>query len=132
MGSVAGRDVLGQALGEPGRVIGRPAGAAGVAVHRAATGHVPPHRSIAAAGARLVYQPRSVMSKGGLVSGLRRCASGAVSPRWMPGSRPGTTSAESAEIRRLKKENAELRQANEILRTASAFFAAELDRPATR
>jgi transposase len=37
-----------------------------------------------------------------------------------------------AEIRRLKRENAELRRTNEILRTASAFFAAELDRPAPR
>lgn len=48
------------------------------------------------------------------------------------GARPGTTSEEHAEIRRLKRENAELRRANEILRTASAFFAAELDRPTTR
>jgi transposase len=45
------------------------------------------------------------------------------------GDREGTTSAEAAEIRRLRKENAELRRANEILKTASAFFAAaELDR----
>jgi transposase len=48
------------------------------------------------------------------------------------GARPGTTSEELAEIRRLKRENAELRRTNEILRTASAFFAAELDRPAPR
>src|SRR5215203_5968980 len=47
------------------------------------------------------------------------------------GTRPGTTSEELAEIRRLKRENAELRRVNEILRTASAFFAAELDRPRT-
>jgi transposase len=45
------------------------------------------------------------------------------------GSRPGKTSSELAEIRELKKENAELRRANEILKSASAFFAAELDRP---
>ena len=45
------------------------------------------------------------------------------------GSRPGTTSAESAELKRLKRENAELRRANAILKAASAFFAAELDRP---
>ncbi len=45
------------------------------------------------------------------------------------GARPGVTSEESAEIRSLRKENAELRRANEILKTASAFFAqAELDR----
>ena len=48
------------------------------------------------------------------------------------GQRPGTTSAEHAEIRRLKRENAELRRANEILKAASAFFAAELDRPHQR
>jgi transposase len=48
------------------------------------------------------------------------------------GARPGLTSAGSAEIKRLKKEVAELRRGNEILRAASAFFAAELDRPATR
>ena len=48
------------------------------------------------------------------------------------GQRPGVSSVESAEIRRLKRENAELRRANEILKTASAFFAAELDRPQSR
>jgi transposase len=47
------------------------------------------------------------------------------------GQRPGVSSEESAEIRRLKRENAELRRANEILKAASAFFAAELDRPQT-
>lgn len=45
------------------------------------------------------------------------------------GTRPGKTTQELAEIRELKKENAELRRANEILKAASAFFAAELDRP---
>jgi transposase len=41
----------------------------------------------------------------------------------------GTTSAEAEKIRRLEQENRELRRANEILKRASAFFAAELDRP---
>ena len=45
------------------------------------------------------------------------------------GERPGVTSEESAEIKRLKRENAELRRANGILKAASAFFAAELARP---
>ena len=45
------------------------------------------------------------------------------------GQRPGTTSEESGELKRLRRENAELRRANEILKSASAFFAAELDRP---
>ena len=48
------------------------------------------------------------------------------------GTRSGVTAEELAEICRLKRENAELRRANEILRTASAFFAAELDRPVPR
>ena len=48
------------------------------------------------------------------------------------GRRPGLTSGEHAEIKRLKRENAELRRANEILKAASAFFAAELDRPHQR
>ncbi|WP_093089844.1 transposase [Pseudonocardia oroxyli] len=45
------------------------------------------------------------------------------------GVKPGVTSVESEELKRLRRENAELRRANEILRTASAFYAAaELDR----
>ena len=45
------------------------------------------------------------------------------------GVRAGKTSEEIAEIKALKKEVSELRRANEILKAASAFFAAELDRP---
>jgi transposase len=45
------------------------------------------------------------------------------------GQRPGVTSDESAELRKLRAEVRELRRANEILKAASAFFAAELDRP---
>jgi transposase len=48
------------------------------------------------------------------------------------GTRPGVTSQESIELRRLRAENKELRRANEILKAASAFFAAELDRPTPR
>ncbi|MGW5466218.1 transposase [Streptomyces sp. NPDC003996] len=42
------------------------------------------------------------------------------------------TTAEHEELKQLRKEVAELRRANEILKAASAFFAAELDRPRTR
>jgi transposase-like protein len=43
--------------------------------------------------------------------------------------RPGPTSEERERIKTLERENRELRQANEILRKASAYFAlAELDR----
>ena len=45
------------------------------------------------------------------------------------GARPGTTTEESAELKRLKREVAELRRTNEILKAAAGFFAAELDRP---
>jgi transposase len=48
------------------------------------------------------------------------------------GTKPGTTSEESEELRRLRRENAELRRANDILKAASAFFAAEIDRPHRR
>ena len=48
------------------------------------------------------------------------------------GTRPGVSTSESEQIARLKRENAELRRANEILKAASAFFAAELDRPQPR
>jgi transposase len=45
------------------------------------------------------------------------------------GERPGVPSDVHARIKELERENAELRRANEILKTASAFFAAaELDR----
>ena len=45
------------------------------------------------------------------------------------GTRTGASSDVSEELTRLRRENAELRRANEILKTASAFFAAaELDR----
>ena len=46
------------------------------------------------------------------------------------GARPGVTSEESVEVKRLRREVAELKRANAILKAASAFFAAELDRPA--
>ena len=45
------------------------------------------------------------------------------------GVRPGTTTADAARLAELERENRELRRANTILKQASAFFAAELDRP---
>jgi len=45
------------------------------------------------------------------------------------GQRDGMTSSERDRLKQLERENKELRRANEILKTASAFFAqAELDR----
>jgi transposase len=43
------------------------------------------------------------------------------------GERPGLTTEERRRLVELERENRELRRANEILKSASAFFAAELD-----
>ncbi len=48
------------------------------------------------------------------------------------GHRPGVSTEQAAEVARLKRENAELRRANEILKAAAIFFGAELDRPGRR
>jgi transposase len=45
------------------------------------------------------------------------------------GHRPRVTTDEKQRIAELEKENRELKRANAILKSASAFFAAELDRP---
>jgi transposase len=45
------------------------------------------------------------------------------------GVTPGTTTGEAERIKALEQEVRELRRANEILKRASAFFAAELDLP---
>ncbi len=44
------------------------------------------------------------------------------------GKRPGLTTAEREELVTLRKENRELRRANDILQAAASFFGAELDR----
>lgn len=43
--------------------------------------------------------------------------------------RPGVSTQDSDEIKKLRAEIRKLRRANEILRAAAGFFAAELDRP---
>lgn len=69
------------------------------------------------------------------VSQLLGVGSGETVRKWVRqaevdgGRRPGTTSEESTELKRLRRENAELKRANAILKAASTFFAAELDRP---
>ena len=45
------------------------------------------------------------------------------------GHRPGTTTDDATRLVELEREVRELRRANAILKSASAFFAAELDRP---
>jgi len=49
------------------------------------------------------------------------------------GSRPNILSTEEREeVRKLRREVSELRRANEILKSASVFFAKELDQDRTR
>jgi transposase len=48
------------------------------------------------------------------------------------GTRAGLTTEERARMRDLERENRELRRANEILKSAAAFFGAELDRRSTK
>ena len=45
------------------------------------------------------------------------------------GVRPGTTSSDAERLAALEREVRELRRANQILKSAASFFAAELDRP---
>ena len=74
----------------------------------------------------------AAMSKVAELLGIGTVGDGAQvvpSGRGRCGQPDGTTTEESAELKRLKRENAELKRANAILRSASAFFAAELDRP---
>ena len=48
------------------------------------------------------------------------------------GERPGLPISDRVRLAELEREVRELRRANAILKTASAFFAAELDRPSPR
>jgi transposase len=48
------------------------------------------------------------------------------------GARVGIDTGAAEDLRRLRRENAELKRANAILRAASVFFASELDRPANK
>ena len=60
----------------------------------------------------------------------RRCGAGSGKAERDQGKRAGPTSDDRERIKALEREVRELRQANEILRKASAYFAqAELDRP---
>jgi len=45
---------------------------------------------------------------------------------------PGVPAEERQRIAELERENRELRRANDILKAAASFFAAELDRPSKR
>ena len=72
-------------------------------------------------------------------TGLGECHTAETLQEWVKrvqvdaGVRAGTTTIDARRIKELEREVKELRRANEILKTASAFFAqAELDRQLKR
>ncbi len=87
---------------------------------------------------RLVFQLRKELgtSQGTVIRVADQLGYGAESVRrWVSqaeidaGDAAGMSTADRAKMKKLEQENKELRRANEILKRASAFFAAELDRP---
>ena len=60
------------------------------------------------------------------------CATESSTRRRRSAARAASRAISSRNWGRLRKENAELKRANEILKAASAHFAKELDRPRTR
>ena len=89
-------------------------------------------------GVRLVFQLRKELgtTQGTVVRIADQLGYGTESlRRWVgqaeidSGDVPGISTVDRVKMKRLEQENGELRRANEILKRASAFFAAELDRP---
>ena len=87
---------------------------------------------------RLVFQLRRELgtSQGTVIRVADQLGYGAESVRrWVAqaeidgGGAAGVSTTDRARMKTLEQENRELRRANEILKSASAFFAAELDRP---
>ena len=87
---------------------------------------------------RLVFQLRKELgtSQGTVIRIADQLGYGAESVRrWVSqaeidaGDAAGMSTADRVKMKTLEQENKELRRANEILKRASAFFAAELDRP---
>ncbi len=86
----------------------------------------------------LVFQLRRELgtSKGTVIRVADQLGYGAESVRrWVAqaeidgGDAAGMSTGDRVKMKTLEQENRELRRANEILKRASAFFAAELDRP---
>ena len=87
---------------------------------------------------RLVFQLRKELgtSQGTVIRVADQLGYGAESVRrWVSqaeidsGQAAGMSTADRVKLKTLEQENKELRRANEILKRASVFFAAELDRP---
>lgn len=91
-------------------------------------------RDAVAMVAELVAQGSTEWAAMGKAADLLGVGSAETVRQWVRKAPTSSVSAEvnssaAEEIRRLKKENAELKRANGILKAASAFFAAEIDRP---
>ena len=82
------------------------------------------HQAIAESGERQGAVSRVARQLGIGAESLRHWVKQAAIDR---GQRPGLTTAEQRRIAELERAVRELRRANEILKAASAFFAAELD-----
>ena len=67
----------------------------------------------------------------GVLIVVNHCIAGWFKKR-QAGEKPEVRRVEFSEIRRLRKENAEIKRTNEILKLESAFFAKELDHPGTK
>jgi len=87
---------------------------------------------------RLVFELRKELgtSQGTVIRVAEQLGYGTESVRrWVgdaeieAGDAAGMSPAERAKMKKLEQENRELRRANEILKRASVFFVAELDRP---
>lgn len=92
-------------------------------------------RDAVAMVAELVAQGSTEWAAMGKTADLLGVGSAETVRQWVRKAAPVATGAAPAsadageEIRRLKRENAELKRANGILKAATAFFAAEIDRP---
>ena len=84
---------------------------------------------------RLAGEPRLSQNKACLAVGEQLGINTDTLRNWVKqvlvddGERPGVSTSDRARVLELEREVRELRRANAILKTASAFFAAELDRP---
>ena len=86
---------------------------------------------------RLAAEPGLPVSRACRLVGEQLGIPGPTLPNWFRGPGPAAGSTATAtdaheRLVQLEKANRELRRANAILRSASAFFAAELDRPSSR
>ena len=89
---------------------------------------LPELTKIAASGKKVLFVGTKKQAKDIVREAAEKIGQPYVTERWIGGMLTNSQTI-TQQIKKLKKEVAELRRANEILKAASAFFAAELDRP---